>query len=285
VGYPTDDARHFAATVFMTTAGPRLVKRVAEVLAPLGVAVMPLKGVLLQKLVYGGDVFRPITDVDLLVPPDRFMDAVAALQGAGFTRVRWEPGGWEVNLSDPSGPPLSVDLHRRLTRTSRSRLTAGGLFERGRSDTRLFDAPVVLPEGQDLFAHLLLHATLHWLNRGELHRPRDFQAVASALSLEPRRCADHLGAQGLEAHALALLPLIQLHEGGTFCHDVLIELARPRLSLVRPRLASSVARMLWSGSPPGGRARRLAGLALAPSLVNALMSAARERLEHLRTPG
>jgi hypothetical protein len=231
-------------------------------------------------LVYGENTFRPVSDVDILVPPARFPDAVAALQSAGFTRARWEPGRWEVSLSDPTGPPLNIDLHRRLSRTSRSRLAAAGLFQRGRPDARLFGAPVVLPSNDDLFAHLLLHAALHWINEGQLHRPQDFQAVADSLSLDPRRSAEHLREQGLGTHALVLLPLIRAHQGSRFCDDVLTVLAAAPFRSVRDRMAARVVDILCATSTRGRAARRLAGLALAPSLAAALVSAARDRLAH-----
>src|SRR6185295_1848503 len=126
--------------------------------APSGISVMPLKGVLLQKLVYDdAKSFRPIADVDLLVPADRFFEALDLLRARGFTDECWERGEWQVTLKNPGGLPLGIDLHRRLTRTSRARLVPEAMFARGANDTRLFDAPVVLPSSEDLFAHLLLH--------------------------------------------------------------------------------------------------------------------------------
>ena len=110
-------AKRLAAEMFLKAAGPALVKRVAEILHRRRIPVMPVKGVLLQRLVYGERSFRPIADVDILVPEPQFGAARAALRDSGFTDERWELGGWQVTLRDPAGPPLGVDLHRRLTRT------------------------------------------------------------------------------------------------------------------------------------------------------------------------
>jgi hypothetical protein len=237
---------------------------------------MPLKGVLLQGLVYRDRSFRPIRDVDLLVPEARFLDACAALRAAGFSRARWEPGRWQVTLSNPDGPPLGVDLHRRLTRTSRSHLTSNGLFERGKTDTKLFGVPVVVPSAADLFAHLLLHATLHWIRFGQVHRPADFQEVAAALSLDAGVCAEHLRHQGLIPHALVMLPLILDH---TETRGAFITALMPRLHVTpRATAAASIVRAVTSRFGVGHPPRRLAGLALAPSLSGALVSAFRDRL-------
>jgi hypothetical protein len=290
----TEAAQRMAAEMFLMAAGPTLVKSVAEILGTQGIPVMPLKGVLLQRLVYGDRSYRPISDVDLLVPEPRFLDAFATLRAEGFSETRWEVGRWQVTMTNPKGPPLGIDLHRRLTRTIRSHLTAASLFERGARDDQLFGASVVIPRSDDLFAHLLLHATLHWLNLGKLHRARDFQAVAETLSLEPDACAKHLTRQGLLTHALLMLPMIaaQTRDGGeavaarpggvasgSFITDLHARIERTARGRASARLVSAITARFAPGHP----ARRLAGLALAPSVSSAVVSAARDRLG-LREP-
>lgn len=243
------DAQRIVTEMFLKAAGPALVKRVAEILGARGIPVMPLKGVLLQKLVYGERSFRSITDIDLLVPERRFFEAFRLLEAAGFSSQRWESGQWQVTLTNPNGPPLGIDLHRRLTRTARSRLTSAGIFARGRTDTQLFDAPVILPDAEDLFAHLLLHATLHWLGVGTLHRPSDFQAVAESLQLDAHRCATHLARQGLTAHAGLMLPLIRAATPAPFVDDLMARLAPPSENTRRPGSRASWRR----GPAPGSR--------------------------------
>jgi hypothetical protein len=268
-------ARQLAREIYLTSAGPALVKRAVEALQPLKIPVMPLKGVLLQRLVYANGPFRPITDVDLLVPAARFFEAFAALEAAGFSDVRWEIGRWQATMVMPSGPRFGIDLHRRLTRTDRAGLTSQGLFQRASVDTELFAAPVMLPCPKDLFAHLLLHATLHWLSTGKLHRPRDFEAVARVLDLDAVDCANHLAEQRLLPHALLMLPLISRATGGAFVERLLQHLPRAPRTRAHAWVAEAVAARFKVGHP----GRRLAGLALAPSLTAALLSAARDRIE------
>lgn len=269
-----EEGARLATEIFLRAAGPALVKSVAEILRRFAIPVMPLKGVLLQKLVYRERAYRPITDVDIVVPEARFLDAHAALCAAGFSLSRWEVGGWQVTMRNPDGPPLGIDLHRRLTRTSRSRLTSAALFQRGTPDTELFAAPVVLPQPQDLFAHLLLHASLHWLNLGRLHRPGDFQAVAEALALDPHACAAHLARQGMTAHALLLLPMISEAAGGPFIAELLARIARPMRAVAATAIVEAITRRFAAGHV----ARRLAGVALAPSVSAAMISALADRL-------
>ena len=275
------DARRLASEVFLKGAGPALLRRVATILQPRAIPVMPVKGVLLQRLVYGEQTFRAIKDVDVLVPEDRFSEACAMLRQNGFTDQRWAVGRWQVTLRNPDGYPLDVDLHRRLTRTSRAGLTAAGMFERAKVDESLFGVPVVVPCHEDIFAHLLLHAALHWINRGTLHRPEDFEAVGRALALDPDRCVSHLARHGLLAHARLVLPFVDASTGGTFVRSLLHSLP----SQPRARASAWLVRSLTARYPrPGSVARRFAGMILAPSISSAITSAIRDRIARAASP-
>lgn len=270
------DLKSLAREAFLRAAGPALVVEVAGILARRRIPVMPLKGVLLQKLVYDPARFRPIVDVDLLVPEARFDEAYEALRWAGFSSERWEPGEWQVSLKRPGGAPLGIDLHRRLTRTVRSRLTGDGLFQRGTSNATLFGVAVTVPCPEDLLAHLLLHGTLHWIRYGRLHRPEDFPAVTQELGIDPDQCARHLKNQGLAPHALVLLPMVLDTADAFLSVDASLPSDR------RDRRAARTIQAICDRFEPNHPMRRLAGIALAPSLWRAAMSAARDRLSHNR---
>lgn len=258
-----------AAEVFLTTVAPSLVREAATILAARNVPVMPLKGVLLQQLIYKNGVFREMRDVDLLVPPALFPQACLAFREAGFEAVA-------VGLDSFRRPGhiLEIDLHRRLSATTRSRLRADDMFRRGRSDTQIFGVSVVLPSPEDLYAHLLLHLALHWIRTGRLHHPEDFEAVPEALALSVDGMARHLAEVGLIPHAALMLPLVAAHSGGDFT----IRLLRAVRLSTRHELVTSIGRALCERFAPGSLQRRTAGFLLAPSWTEASVDALMNRL-------
>lgn len=269
-----------ATELFYTTAAPAMVREVAHILAPHGIPIMPLKGALLQRWVYGQRAFRGLSDIDLLVPPQRFAEARVALRAAGFTVEREEPGGWEVALRRPQAL-LEIDLHRRLSSTARSGLRAEDLFLRGRRDTTLFQADVVLPDPCDLYAHLLLHLTLNWLARGALHHPEDLEAVPSTLGLAPQVVARHLTKVGLEVHAALVLPHVVDATTGTFSSRLCAAMCLGPSA----RLRAGAAHILCAGAAAGTLARRAAGFIIAPSWVEAGRDALTKRRATWRPTG
>jgi hypothetical protein len=114
---------------------------VLDLLAGAGIDALAYKGPVLGAEAWGDPALRPFADLDLLVAPEQFAAAAAALLAAGL-----EAGGigagrqlaahlehaWEVELSNGRG--LVVDLHRSLV----ARHLARGphpreLFNRSRS--------------------------------------------------------------------------------------------------------------------------------------------------------
>lgn len=250
--------------MFLTVAGPALVREVAEILAPLGIPVMPLKGVLLQRLVYKTNSFRTMVDVDILVPPARFTDARHALTAAGFSLIA-APTPNEVTLRRPNGW-LDLDLHRGLTDSMRSHLRADDMFARGQRDDQLFDTSVVLIDPYDLYAHLLQHAAIDWVFARKFPHISDFDAVPRVLNLTAEKTARRLSEVKLASYAAVILPLIAAQVDSEFARRVVDEL---RLS-VRERSAVALSRTLLAAGDGNHNARRAAVLALAPSWFGVL---------------
>ena len=177
------DAQRLVAEMFLKAAGPALVKRVAEILGPRGIPVMPLKGVLLQKLVYGDRSFRAIADVDLLVPERRFFEAFSLLAAAGFSDATLGDGPMAGHADESERPAARdrssspSDPHRPLAPDRRRESSRGARPIRSSSALRS-----ILPSAEDLFAHLLLHATLHWLERRQASPPGGLPSAS------PMRC-------------------------------------------------------------------------------------------------
>jgi hypothetical protein len=273
------ETNRVAEEMFLMAAAPALVRKVARLLAPFNIPVMPLKGALLQRLVYKTDSFRSISDVDLLVSPRHFAQAYAVLRGAGFSQCFEEPGLWEVALRRGDGL-LAVDLHQKFSATTRSRLDPDDMFRRGTADVRLFDAAVILPDPRDLYAHLLLHLTMHFANEGTLHHAEDLEAVPAALGLRPELLADHLARLGLGPHAAVVLPMVDAQLHGAFTRRLLAEL---RLD-GRARVAAGLAGALFDRFSGNRTARRWASFALSPSWVGAAREGLAQRRRRWRAP-
>jgi hypothetical protein len=249
-----------------------VVADVAGVLARAGIGVMPLKGVLLQQWVYADAAERELVDVDLLVLPRDFEGAEAALAKAGYRHLRSEPGRWQ-SVWRRADLPLEVDLHRRLARTRRHRLTPQALFAAGTRDATLFGVPVVLPDPRDLYAHLVAHGTTTFLTTDRLHRPEDLAAVAARFAFDPAACAEHLVRRGVGRQARLLLPLVRDGTGDGFAGEVC-------RWLPRDAVGDAVATRARAATP-GSLARRTAGWLLNPTLgeaARALVDAAGVRL-------
>jgi hypothetical protein len=65
-------------------AQTREIGRLARLFAQSGIRVMALKGVVLSAQLYGDAARRDPRDIDLLVEPDRFVDAEALLVAIGY---------------------------------------------------------------------------------------------------------------------------------------------------------------------------------------------------------
>jgi hypothetical protein len=128
------------------------------------------KGPVLSETLYSRPDLRAYRDLDVLVPPARFGDAVRVLEGSGaevrdqnWRLLRGEMRG-QVHLWLPYGTP--ADLHWHLVNRDRGMLTVPveQLFERSR--------PVLLNgvaartlDPADTLVHLALHAGLEGAHR------------------------------------------------------------------------------------------------------------------------
>jgi hypothetical protein len=139
----------------------------AATLDGAGVGWAAFKGPVLAETCYPRPDLRFYTDLDLLVDPAQFPEALAALESAGFTVLdrNWEllnarlPG--ELHLRAPAG--TIVDLHWHLLNRpeNRRRLrmpSAQFLAASRRVAVRELSVPVLMPA--DAVVHLSVHAGL-----------------------------------------------------------------------------------------------------------------------------
>ena len=217
-----------------------IVRRVAEALSPAGVPVMPLKGALLAAIVYDDPAERGGEDVDLLVPEDRFAEALGALASAGFAAHDPHPNPSERTLVLPA-VGIEIDLHRALFAPGRFRLATRDVFARSREDVALFGARVRLPDPADAYAHAVGHDAAAHLPAGGPWTARDLDLLAARGRLDPSLVATRLAESGL-ARA-ARFTLGPLAGADPFARDVLAALPPDPLG----RLLVGVARSLASG--------------------------------------
>lgn len=274
----SSDANHSRATAnLMGAVAVELLSEAAKALAPHQIFLMPLKGILLQRLVYEEPWERPMVDVDVAVRSTEFVKSCEALVQAGFTVANVEPGSWGISLARAPFP-LCLDLHRRLAGARRFRLAPDAMFLRGARDDQVFGFPVVLPDPYDLYAHLLAHTTLDYVTWGSWHRPADLSRVALRKQLEPRVCAERL-----VEHGLGRLALVALAPGGPWNEEPFARGVFEALEAdSQGRAIAAWARKVLSGDGPSLLPRRLLGLLLNPTLGEAGLAAAEAALVRLR---
>ena len=104
--------RREAASHHLVVRG--VLARVGAVLDAAGIPWLVFKGPVLSSSMYCDPGMRRYSDLDVLVPPDRFADAVAAMEAAGY----WNPvTSWSPQVYFRAGAIafnvgwISVDLH------------------------------------------------------------------------------------------------------------------------------------------------------------------------------
>jgi len=216
----------------------RLANQVFEACAERGIAVMPLKGVLLLGSWPALRGRRDLVDIDLLVRSSDLEALTLVLHALGF----------EATVSSSAGStfasdswPLSIDVHRHLFPHGLFRMPTGGVFSRAEMDTSLFAAPVALMSDEDVFAHLIGHFVkgrgifrrdtslddIRWLLRERVYRFEDADALGR-----------HFRALGLQRAAGYVLG----HE--SFRDEPIARAAVRSLELSRwDRMAIAVARL------------------------------------------
>jgi hypothetical protein len=192
----SDDSSRAVLRAFTTSVIAReTLKDVATLLGARGIPVMPLKGVLFQLFLYSDPAERQLCDVDVLVPEERFAEAIEVLIQHGYRPANAGPSWIEAAFESPRGLP--VDLHRRLFCARRYRMPTREQFARARPDQARLGVALQLQHPLDSLAHLVGKFVSDHVHSGAAARFAEIEKLALHHALEPLAAAHHLERCGL----------------------------------------------------------------------------------------
>lgn len=213
-----DDNRRIARGRFAASeAARRTVQALALAFSDAELPLAPLKGVLLVHAHGHDPITRPISDVDVLVPAERFDEATALANQAGWTCVKEESEG-RKRLLLPRAGGLAVDLHASLFPPNVFALETRDLFARSSPDAASFGAPVRLLSPLDTAAHLVGHIALTFLFEHRIHHPHDLEFLAERTKIDAHALAQRLRTSGMEFAARYVLRLPTLGDSALSCN-------------------------------------------------------------------
>ena len=107
-----------------------------------------IKGFAASAVLYPHPALRPLGDVDLWLPPERFAEALKRLQRYGYSGEVKRSSDFVAQLRHPHG--LSLDVHSSLRQSERLRFAFAEAYQR-RQQVRVDDLDLPLPGLVDLF--------------------------------------------------------------------------------------------------------------------------------------
>lgn len=168
----------------------------------VGIAMMPLKGILLSTTYYSQPALRPMADLDFLVRPSDFSGTLRILQDLGYRLPVQDPerkrrSAIQARLIHPQAAtvvsitgehpnnPRPVEIHTIIRTDLWSKPDAYDLTAmlwRNCYPGELFGEPVLLPSIEALFTHIAIHAFRHFLlHEGRMQQWLDLAMLAPHL--------------------------------------------------------------------------------------------------------
>lgn len=239
-----------------------------EALGRSGILFLVLKGAHLACAYYRSPSERPFCDVDVLVRPEAFAGALAALHEAGFSslehggvRAATERGYYCREFRAPSG--ICVELHRAYAAYGRYPADAEGLFRRSRPFV-LGREPARGLGPEDLLVHLCVHIAKGFFCWNEPKHLRDIAVVASAGAVDWEAFLARASEAGVRCGAHYALDAAARQCGAEIPPEVIGELAPRgiRGRWLKAHLDASAFPVYRRGSDSDGAASLRLGLPL-----------------------
>ncbi len=231
--------------------------RAIAALVAADIPVAPIKGFAYAATIYAHPSERPMGDVDLLVPPERFADGCRRLAAAGFAQQRARP---QDHAGTFSGGAVEVDLHRSIAPQGWARVELGGVWARARPAAERHDGALRLDRVDEALFQCLV------IMRGFWGRLLDYVDAARLLARVDDADGDVLLARArswgvLRATTAALRLTARVSGAAPLAGTPPLRYPLPRLAAIatgrRPGRVGRVVHRLGLCDGPGQAARQL----------------------------
>lgn len=141
-------------------------QNLSEAVAALRAADIPvvfIKGISYCRTIYADPAERPMSDIDLLVPPARHAAAARVLLGLGYENLSARAASSRLHHAlSMLRRGSAIDLHRRIIQPLRSRIDSSEMFARARPAAERDDGALRLDPIDEALVHFV-HVARHEL--------------------------------------------------------------------------------------------------------------------------
>jgi hypothetical protein len=155
--------KDFIASALLAELRERTLAEVVAALSERAIPVILLKGISYAATIYADPAERPMSDIDLMVPPAAHDRAAHALRRLGY----WAAGSHRQASRMHHAVcfrrrDVAIDLHRSMVQPLRSRIDIQGLWRRARPAAERSDGSMRLEPVDEAVVHLA-HTARHEL--------------------------------------------------------------------------------------------------------------------------
>jgi hypothetical protein len=160
------------------TVAVSVLRKVIDAAASVGVAVAPVKGVVLSRWLYDDVSDRPYRDLDVLIAREDLPRMFAAVEARGWPIQVHSPEMGELEFTVDR---LTVEIHAEFGRRDLSRLTVADLLARAALDDRTFPFEIRRLDDIDHFLLLVANVTKKAFTYANPHQPADLERFLGRL--------------------------------------------------------------------------------------------------------